>query len=255
MGWAVGEKDAIHHEVAVLLAASLSKVPTEPILTCMHHGGKQLQSVQISTSPLWFWLSSIFWHKKLIISGTPYSNNLKGQSRLQVSKRLEAVRDVSTFALTGDYTKPSNQEFSILPFAVSRSRKLRRRCTYFFFSSLDVAAVRMCVGFPIDVSRGPNINLFLWLWGSPIYPYLTWETKAKKSLPQQKMMGIAYSTVCQSLSNNTLSTSCMLYRTACTCHLLPISSNLDSSIGPFPNKAPLDLSMFLSSYLVALTHI
>lgn len=51
-----------------------------------------------------------------------------------VSKRLEAVRDISTFALTGDYTKPSNQEFSILPFAVSRSRKLRRRCTCFFIA-------------------------------------------------------------------------------------------------------------------------
>lgn len=68
-----------------------------------------------------------------------------------VSKRLEAVRDSSTFALAGDYTKPSNQEFSILPFAVSRSRKLRRRCTCFF-----IAGCCQDVRWISDVSRGPN---------------------------------------------------------------------------------------------------
>ena len=76
-----------------------------------------------------------------------------------VSKRLEAVRDSSTFALTGDYTKPSNQEFSILPFAVSRSRKLRRRCTCFFIAGCS-SCQDVCWDFPLTSPVVPTSIYF-----------------------------------------------------------------------------------------------
>ena len=83
-----------------------------------------------------------FGTKKLIISGTPYINNLKGQSRLQTSGGSSRHLNFRTDRGLYQAFQPGIFHFALCSFKVQKASP----AMHLFFHRWMLAAVRMCVG-------------------------------------------------------------------------------------------------------------